>query len=52
MTATTPDASGAPALPEYVPVPSTALGPGLNEQRYHAADVAAFTYTTTYTQAA
>ena len=36
-TATSPDSgvSGVPALPDYAPVPRSALGPALNDQGYH-----------------
>ena len=39
MTATTSNASGAPALPDYAPVPPSALGHALNEQGYHVGRV-------------
>jgi len=32
-------ASGAPALPDYAPIPRSALGPALNEQGYHVGRV-------------
>ena len=40
-TATSPDAgaSGVPALPDYAPVPRSALGPALNDQGYHVGRV-------------
>ena len=39
MTATTSNASGAPALPDYAPVPPSAFGPALNEQGYYVGRV-------------
>ena len=39
MTASTSNASSAPALPDYAPVPPSALGPSLNEQGYHVGRV-------------
>jgi glyoxylase-like metal-dependent hydrolase (beta-lactamase superfamily II) len=40
-TATSPDsgASGVPALPDYAPVPRSALGPALNDRGYHVGRV-------------
>src|ERR1700750_855799 len=35
MTATPSGANGAPALPDYAPVPTTAFGPALNDQGYY-----------------
>jgi hypothetical protein len=32
-------ASSAPALPDYAPVPRSALGPALNDQGYHVGRV-------------
>jgi hypothetical protein len=32
-------ASGAAALPDYAPVPRSALGPALNDQGYHVGRV-------------
>ncbi len=39
MTATTSNGGGASALPDYAPVPPSALGPALNEQGYHVGRV-------------
>jgi len=39
MTATTSNASGAPAMPDYAPVPPSALGPAFNEQGYRVGRV-------------
>ena len=39
MTATTPNGGGASTLPDYAPVPPSALGPALNEQGYHVGRV-------------
>ena len=39
MTATNSNASGAPTLPDYAPVPPSALGPALNEQGYYVGRV-------------
>jgi glyoxylase-like metal-dependent hydrolase (beta-lactamase superfamily II) len=39
MTATTADASGGAGLPDYAPVPPSALGPALNESGYYVARV-------------
>jgi glyoxylase-like metal-dependent hydrolase (beta-lactamase superfamily II) len=34
MSTTTPHRAGSPALPDYAPIPPSALGPALNEQGY------------------
>ena len=39
MTSPAPGASGADALPDYAPVPRSALGPVLNDQGYHVGRV-------------
>src|SRR4051794_10665561 len=39
MTAVSQTTAGADALPDYAPVPSSALGPALNEQGYHVGRV-------------
>ena len=39
MTSPATGASGADALPDYAPVPRTALGPALNDQGYHVGRV-------------
>jgi hypothetical protein len=39
MTTTTSNATGAPALPDYAPVPPAASGPALNGQGYHVGRV-------------
>ena len=36
---TSPAMSGAGALPEYAPIPSSSLGPALNEQGYYVGRV-------------
>jgi glyoxylase-like metal-dependent hydrolase (beta-lactamase superfamily II) len=39
VTSTTSSASSAPVLPDYAPVPQSALGPALNEQGYYVGRV-------------
>jgi hypothetical protein len=39
MTTSISKPGGAPALPDYVPVPAASLGPALNEQGYHVGRV-------------
>ncbi|HXL18213.1 MAG TPA: hypothetical protein VN961_11910, partial [Streptosporangiaceae bacterium] len=39
MTSPAPGASGAADLPDYAPVPRSALGPALNDQRYYVGRV-------------
>ena len=39
MTTPAMHSPAAPALPDYAPVPASALGPALNEQGYHVGRV-------------
>lgn len=39
MTSPAPGASGAADLADYAPIPRSALGPALNDQRYYVARV-------------
>ena len=44
MTSPASGASSAPALPDYAPVPRSALGPALNDQGYHVGRVERIRY--------